>query len=313
MKKINEPILLTGAAGFVGANLLKRLIKHKLKVNILINKKTNLWRIQNDLNKVNCHFVDITNKTQVQLLIKKIKPKTIFHLAAYGAYPFQNLTEQIQKVNLDATVNLLNACEKYGFEKFINTGSSSEYGFKTKKMSELDMLEPNSYYAIFKAASTLYCQYKSISKNLPISTLRLFHVYGPFEEPTRLIPTLIRQLSNNISPKLVSPKISRDLIYIDDVVDYFLLCCKSKKIDGEIINIGSGENTNIKKIYNTLNSYLKCNIKPKWNSMENRKWDQNIWVSNVKKLDNIFNKKKKIKLEEGIFKFINWCNDIIVY
>ena len=308
MQKIKEPILMTGAGGFVGANLLKRLIKKKLRVNILINKKTNLWRIQDDLNKVNSHFVDITNKNQLLTLVKKIRPKTIFHLAAYGAYPFQNLTEKIQKVNLNTTINLLHACEKYGFDKFINTGSSSEYGFKEKKMSESDMLKPNSHYAVFKAAASLYCQYESISKNMPITTLRLFHVYGPFEEPSRLIPTLIKQLSNNIPPKLVSPYISRDLIYIDDVVDYFLLCCKTDKVDGEIINIGSGQNTNIKKIYSLVNYYLKCNKKPQWNSMQNRKWDQNVWVSNNNKANNIFNKRNNIKLEEGIFKFIKWYN-----
>ena len=306
MNKIEEPILITGAGGFIGANLLRRLIKKKLKVNIFINKKTNLWRIKDLISDANVHYVDITNEKKLSILIKKIKPKTIFHLAAYGAYPFQNSINQIKKVNLDSTINLLNECQKYGFKKFINTGSSSEYGFKNKKMSEENLLVPNSHYAVFKASSTLYCQYEAQSKKLPIVTLRPFHVYGPYEEPSRLIPTLIRQLSNNISPKLVSPNISRDLIYIDDVVDYFMLSCTNKKIDGKILNLGSGQNTNIKKIYTTINSYFKINQAPKWNSMPDRKWDQNIWVANIDKTINLFGGKKNIDLKTGISKFIKW-------
>ena len=90
-------------------------------------------------------------------------------------------------------------------------------------MKETDLLTPNSYYAVFKAASTLYCQYESIRKKLPIISIRPFHVYGPYEENTRLIPTLISKLLNNQSPPLVASNIARDMIYIDDVVDFYLM------------------------------------------------------------------------------------------
>ena len=309
MSYIREPILITGAAGFIGSNLLRRLIKKKFKVNVFINQKTNLWRIKDLLNDTNIYFVDLTNKKKLSLLIKQVKPKTIFHLSAYGAYPFQNFTDLIKKVNLDVTMNLLHSCEKYGFEKFINTGSSSEYGFKNKKMSEQDLLSPNSHYAVFKSASTMFCQYEAKSKLLPITTLRPFHVYGPYEEPSRLIPTLVKQLSNNISPKLVSPHISRDLIYIDDVIDYYLLSCKNDRVNGEIFNIGSGKSTNLRKIYTTINAFLNSSRKPQWNTMKNRKWDQNIWVADMKKTNNVFNKKNSIDLNTGIKKFIKWYNN----
>ena len=173
-------------------------------------------------------------------------------------------------------------------------------------MSEESLLVPNSHYAVFKASATLYCQYEAKSKNLPIPTLRPFHVYGPYEEPSRLIPTLIRQFSNGISPKLVSPNISRDLIYIDDVIDYYILSCTNRKINGEILNLGSGKNTNLKKIYSTINLYLKTSIEPQWNSMASRKWDQNIWVANIDKTVTLFREKKNIDLKKGISKFIEW-------
>jgi len=306
MKKIKEPILITGAGGFIGSNLLRRLIKEKYKVNIFINKKTNLWRIKDLLKSSKLHYINLLNTREVSILIKKIKPKTIFHLAAYGAYPFQNNINTIKKINLDVTVNLIQNCKKYGFKKFINTGSSSEYGFKNKKMSENNLLVPNSHYAVFKSAATLFCEYEAISNRLPITTLRPFHAYGPYEEPSRLIPTLINQLSNNIIPKLVSPNISRDMIYIDDVIDYYILSCNNNKVDGKIINIGSGKNTKIRKIYSTITKYLKSDIKPKWNTMKNRKWDQNIWLADVKKCKAIFLKKDNIDVDTGIKRLIKW-------
>jgi len=309
MKKIKEPILITGAGGFIGSNLLRKLIKEKYKVNIFINKKTNLWRIKDLLKSSKLYYVDLLNNREISNLIKKIKPKTIFHLAAYGAYPFQNDLNTIKKINLDVTINLVQNCKKFGFHKFINTGSSSEYGFKNKKMAENNILTPNSHYAVFKSAATLFCKYEAISNNLPITTLRPFHVYGPYEEPSRLIPTLINQLSNNIIPKLVSPQISRDMIYIDDIIDYYLLSCNNDKVNGEIINIGLGKKTNIKKIYFIIKKYLNSDIKPKWNTMADRKWDQRIWLADTRKCNKIFSKKKNIEIDKGIKKFIKWYEE----
>ena len=171
------------------------------------------------MNKTKIFYVDLTEKENLGNVIQKIKPKSIFHFATYGAYSSQNDLKLIKSTILNGTINLLNECKKYKFNIFINSGSSSEYGFKKNKMSENSLLEPNSYYAVFKSATTLFCQYEAITNKLPIVTVRFFHVYGQFEEPSRLIPTLIKNLLNNKSSKLVSSNIARDLIFIDDVIN----------------------------------------------------------------------------------------------
>ena len=219
IKNLKQPILITGATGFIGANLVRHFVSKKIKVNIILRKNSNKWRIKDIIDKTNSFNVDLKDEKKLQQIIKIIKPKTIFHLAAHGAYSYQNDFKSIKDTILDGTINLINACKKYNFNIFINTGSSSEYGFKKKKMSEKNILVPNSYYSVFKSSSTLYCQFESLKSDLPIITIRPFHVYGPYEEPTRLIPTLIRELIQNKKSKLVSPKISRDLIYIDDVIN----------------------------------------------------------------------------------------------
>ena len=165
-KKLKQPILITGASGFVASNLVRYFVSKKIKINILLNQKTNIWRIKDIIHKTNFFYSDLGNEKDIRRIIKKIKPKTIFHFAAHGAYSNQTDSKLIKKTILNGTFNLINECKKYGFNNFINTGSSSEYGFKKKRMSENDVLVPNSYYSVFKSSATLLCQYESIANNL---------------------------------------------------------------------------------------------------------------------------------------------------
>ena len=299
------PILITGAAGFVGANLARYLVSKGIKINIIIKKNSNLWRIKDIIKKMNVHYSDLSDKKKVRIIIKKIKPKTIFHLATHGAYSDQNNIKKMKESIFEATFNLVNECKKYRFSMFINTGSSSEYGFKNRKMRERDVLIPNSYYSVFKSSSTLYCQYESINSNIPIVTIRPFHVYGPFERQSRLIPVLIKKMLANKKIKLVSPKISRDLIYIDDLIDFYLKIA-NKKFVGEIFNLGNGKKYTIKEIYDLLKKITKYKKNNLWNTMKNRSWDQQVWYSDMSYVKKKIKWRPKISLINGLSKTVNW-------
>ena len=87
--------------------------------------------INEDIKKdVRIHIMNLNDKTETENLIKTIKPEWIFHLAANGNYSWQNDLDKIIQTNILGTINLVEACLKVGFETFVNTGSSSEYGFK---------------------------------------------------------------------------------------------------------------------------------------------------------------------------------------
>ena len=136
----------------------------------------------------------ISEKEKIKSSNPEIKPKTIFHLSAYGAYAHQR-----QKINqiihTDATVNLVNECKNLNL-KFSSIQVQILNTVLEKKMNEKDLVRPNSNYAILKQ-QLRYSVNRIIINNLPIVTVRPFHVYGPYEEPTRLIPTLIRNLLKN--------------------------------------------------------------------------------------------------------------------
>ena len=303
---MKHPILITGAAGFVGSNLTRYFVSRGIKVNIMIKRSSNTWRLNDIIKKTNVHYTDISDINNVKKIIKKIKPKTIFHLATHGGYSDQTDLVKIKKSILDSTYNLINECKKYKFNIFINTGSSSEYGFKNKAMKESDILVPNSYYSVFKSSSSLYCQYESLKSNIQIVTIRPFHVYGPYERSNRLIPSLIRNMLNDKKVKLVSPKVSRDMIYISDVVNFYIMLANKKNLKGEIFNLGSGKKTTIKEIYNFLKKITNYKVKNYWGSMKNRYWDQSIWYSNNSYVKTKLNWKPKVGLEKGLLNTVNW-------
>jgi len=303
---LKYPILITGAAGFVGSNLARYFVSQGIKIHIIIKKNSNLWRLKGVMNKIHVHYSDLNNKTNIKRIIKKIKPKTIFHLATNGAYSDQNNLIKIKESIFDSTFNLINECKKYKFNIFVNTGSSSEYGFKKKKMKESDVLVPNSYYSAFKSSASLYCQFESINSNIQIITVRPFHVYGPFERPTRLIPVLIKKMLSNKKISLVSPKISRDLIHIDDLIRFYVKIANKKNLIGEILNLGSGKRYTIKDIYNSLKKLTGYKKKNLWNTMKNRTWDQSIWYADMSYVRKKIKWKPRINLKNGLLKTVEW-------
>src|SRR5207249_6044598 len=117
----------------------------------------------------------------------------------------------------------------------------SEYGYRTAAMSEADRLEPNSVYAVGKAAQThLASLYGKRTEGPATVTFRLFSVYGPWEEPTRLMPTLLRRARAALPLEMVGRDVARDFVYVDDVLDALLGLEALEGRRGEVFNLGSG-------------------------------------------------------------------------
>jgi nucleoside-diphosphate-sugar epimerase len=300
-------VILTGASGFIGANLAEKLIRDGHHVHLLLREGYKTWRLENLLPNAQVHVVNFLSRESLIDLVKSIRPDWIFHLAAFGAYSWQDNSTEAINTNYLSTVNLLEAGLTAGFEAFINTGSSSEYGFKNHAPAEDEYLEPNSYYAVTKAAATLFCRHTAQSTQKPIFTLRLYSVYGAYEEPKRLIPAMVLKGLQGEYPPLVDAGIARDFIHIEDVVRAYLFVAKSGGVlpPGEVYNVGTGKQTSIQDVVEVAQDIFKIKKQPVWGSMPNRSWDTPVWMADNRKLC-AANWKPQFEFRDGFQKTIDW-------
>lgn len=306
--KLQTPILITGASGFIGANLLSRITKKvsPKEVHVFLRKNSNLWRINDLLEKVSAHIVNLQDQTGTEQLLQKIRPKTIFHLATHGAYPYQTKDEkEILETNIICTFNLLQACLKIGFEAFINSGTSSEYGVNQKPMRENDILIPVTAYGVTKAWATLYGQYLACSQKAPIKTLRLFGVYGFYEPRGRLIPNIILSLLKKERPNLIAPHFARDFVFVDDVVDAYFAAAERKN-QGMIFNIGSGAKIKLEEVFCIIKKIMGVDIDPIWGDYTNNLSDENRRIADISFTKRNLKWQPKTDLRIGLEHTIEW-------
>lgn len=299
--------IITGATGFVGANLARRLLNDGHRVHLLVRPQYHSWRIDEISSECQIHKIDLQDADPLKDVVTRIKPDWIFHLAANGAYSWQTDVNAIINTNIIGTVNLVQSCMSSGFETFINTGSSSEYGFKDHAPAENEYIEPNSYYAIAKSSATMFCQFLARSQKVQIPTLRLYSIYGPYEEPNRLMPTIIINGLNGKLPPLVDPNIARDYVSTDDCIEAYMRAATVKTEDpGAVYNVGSQIQVSLAEVVEVARKVLNISEQPKWGSMPNRKWDTSVWVSNSEKIKADLGWQTRDSFEEGFSKMVSW-------
>ena len=300
---------VTGAGGFVGANLVSRLLRDGHEVHVLL-REPNSWRLDEIAKDLRIHLGDLRNAEQLTPMIATVRPEWIFHLAAYGAYSWQTEFSAMIETNIIGTMNLLNACLTNGFAAFVNAGSSSEYGFKEHAPSETEFLEPNSNYAVTKASATLFCRSVAQARQAPVRTLRLYSAFGPYEEPRRLIPALCVHGLRDELPKLASPDVARDYIYIDDVVEAFLAAAtQTTEETGGVYNLGMGKQTSLREAVDVARRVMNISANPAWSSMANRQWDTDRWVADNTKIQRELQWQPRVTFEEGLRKLIDWFRE----
>lgn len=302
--------LVTGATGFVGANLARRLLVEGHEVHLLVRPGHDPWRIEAIRPDVRLHLGELADADAVGRAVERVRPEWVFHLAAHGAYPAQRSVEAIVRTNVLGTVALVEACCRSGFEAFVHTGSSSEYGFKDHPPAESEWLDPNSHYAVTKASATLFCRYTARHRDVPITTLRLYSAYGPWEEPTRLMPTLaVCGLAGSLPP-LVNPAIARDYVHVDDVVDACLLAVTTPAPErGAVYNLGTGVQTSLHEVVDVARRVLGLTVEPRWGSMPDRSWDTSVWVADSRAIRRALGWAPRHTLEQGFRLMVAWLRD----
>lgn len=273
--------IVTGSSGFLGFTLVEAL-RHRLTPPI---------RLPREL---------LFKPAELQVYLEQERPDRIYHFAAYGNHADQKDPRQIMEANVIALINLLNACENINLEAFINLGTSSEYGKKTRPMKESDLPEAVTYYACSKIAGTYLARAYARQRSQPIVTVRPFSVYGPREAHHRFIPTVIRYLKRGAVMDVDLDAV-HDWIYVDDLIHGIdKVAHYARNLAGQVINIGTGEMTSNAKIVKILEDISKKTLQVNpFGYM--RKDDSPIWQDGSDELKKL-NWKPVVSLRDGLQK-----------
>lgn len=282
IRHVQGPILIIGASGFVGANLMRTVSAVRQDVFGTTSRKP-AWRLD-DLPDDRIRTVDLLIDSNLDNLLDEIRPRTIFDCVAYGAYSFETDSQLIYRTNFQLLTRMLSRLESRSIACYVHAGSSSEYGDNAAGPTERDPTEPNSDYAVSKVAAANLIYFYGKRKRLPSANLRLYSVYGPLEDSARLIPNIIRHGVEGTYPTFVNPAVSRDFIYVDDVTEAFVDTSLNLMSDdfGESFNIGTGRKTTIGEAAAAARQLFGITDEPSF-TMPERNWDVQDWYADIKK------------------------------
>jgi len=249
----NKRVLVTGGNGYLGKKLIQQLI--------VLNAKVFCFDIHDNCYTDGIEYakVDLGNSNLLREVIKNFKPNFIYHLAALldRTRNFE-ITQRIFNVNVNGTINLLNALDKIDYENFIYTSTSEIYGGKHIKppFREDDNFIPASPYSLSKYTAEMTIKTFSELRDRNYSILRLFNIYGGNMPADFFIPQLIEKLRTNEDFEMTKGEQLRDFIHIDDTVSAMLLCTSPKAFK-EVFNVCSGQAKSIQDVALDLKEKMK--------------------------------------------------------
>jgi len=290
-----------GASGFVGSVLFRLLMRERSDIYGTAFALP-AWRLDG-LPKENVISVDLLVPKSLDTLLREVRPSTVFDLVAFGAYSFERDVARIYETNVSFKVRLMELLHELKVHCYIHAGSSSEYGGRADSPTEDTALLPNSHYSVTKAATSGLMHYMGQNVGMRCANLRLYSVYGPLEERSRLMPSLIVEGVRGTYPPFVDPNISRDFVYVDDACEAFVDAALNLVPEhyGESFNIGTGISTSIGELAHLSKELFGIAAEPAFSTMEKREWDPaSRWRAEPSRAAQILQWKPRTSLKEGL-------------
>ncbi len=298
MKK--SRILIAGGTGFIGYHLAKKCLKLNWSVDSI---STKLPRAKRKLKKVKYFKLDISNRKSLTKNILKDYDYVV-NLAGYVDHSDKKKTIDS---HFDGCRNLATFFLNKNIKRFIQVGSSIEYGKikSPQKENKKNSQKTYSFYGKAKLLSTKFLLKLKKKHNFPATILRLYLVYGPYQDVNRIIPFTIMNAINDVKFDCSSGNQLRDFIYIEDLVIAIIKIIKNENLNGEIINIGSGKPLSIKKLIIKICKLSKGG-KPQFGKIPFRKDEILKLYPNLSKIKKVIKWETKVNLDQGLKKTIKY-------
>jgi nucleoside-diphosphate-sugar epimerase len=291
----NKRILITGASGFIGGHLVRRLVRIGAEVHGVSRRRREggdffrFWQ------------ADLCEPDQVRHLIRSVKPHIVYNLAS-SVTGTRNRSDvaPIFKANLWSAVNLMSEAIEGNCERFVQVGSMEE-------PEDGDPFPvPCSPYAAAKWAAGGYARMFHHLYGLPIVHMRIFMVYGPGQsDVNKLVPYVILSLLCKETPKLSSGQRQIDWIYVDDVVEALVKSGYEEGAVGETIDIASGRLVSIRQLVELLVKEVDPTATPEFGALEDRPLER-VRVGDVKRALQKLRWQARTSLPVGLKKTVEW-------
>ena len=296
-------IVITGASGFIGSALVKKLIQDGYTPIILNRSSSDVHRLKN-IDGYETYTYNHLTDSEIINQLKQRKPQTFIHLAWKGTHnrehnqPYQILD------NLPLTLDSVTLANAVGCHHWIGIGSQTEYGNPNCQVDENYPTQPNTVYGQAKLASCWaglgLCQ----TYNMTGTWLRLFGVYGPGDAPYHLFPYVMQEFLNGRSPQVTQCEQKWDFLYIDDITDAILRVIQHQP--SGIFNLGSGEAIQLKEVVESIRRLCHVDISPGYGVIPYKPNQIMYLQSDSRKLETSANWNPKVSLDEGLQKTLDW-------
>ena len=297
-------VLVTGGAGFIGSNICEALVQKGYEVivldNFFLGRAENLSKVKKDVELMKGDLLD------EKFVAKTMKGVdfVIHQAAASSSGMFKTDLKKAVAVNVEGTINLLNAARDNNVKRFVFASTSSIYGNNRPPLREDMFVLPPNFYAATKLEKEYLAALFSQDYGLETVAFRYMSIYGPHEEGKGIFANLVSQfmwaMKKGEQPVIYGDgSQTRDLTYVKDVVQANLLAIETKrKMLGEVFNVGSGKSHSLNELVDLLNEILDTDIKPKHVDLpRNYIMSQ---VADISKIKQILGYKPRYSLEEGI-------------
>lgn len=310
-------ILITGGAGFIGSHLAERLLKQQHRVAVVDNldefyprvlKFANLAAIK-EAGEFRFHEVDIRDQASLASVLAQERPDVIMHLAAKaGVRPSIEQAVSYVNVNVDGTVNVLEAARQCGAQKIVFASSSSVYGSGSHApfKEEQSIWRPISPYAASKLAGELMCYTYAHLYDLPVVCLRFFTVYGPRQRPDLAIHKYTKLMKAGLHVPVFGDGTSgRDYTYIDDITEGILAAIHFEtKFD--IFNLGNSHPVLLRDLIAALAEVI--GVRPELQFLPSQPGDVPLTWADISKAKKLLHYSPKTSLPDGLKRFVSWFN-----
>lgn len=306
-------VLVTGAAGFVGRHSMDSLLEKGFQVTAIDNFMNSSPKDAAPYKK-RCRWItgDIRNKRHAAEAVNGAD--VVLHLAAIRSVAKSVEDPMLNHdVNATGTLTLLDAAARAQVKHFIFTSTSAVYGAALAAFQkEEGPFEPMSPYGMAKFLAEQYVKHYYKTLKLPTTSVRIFNVYGPGQNPeskySLVVPGVMTKILNGQSPIIDGTgKQTRDFIYIDDIVDAFFKIMGNPKAYGKVYNLGSGCSYSIRSLVSELLELSDSSLKPKYGPR--RPGDPDRTCASIKKIATELGWKPKTSLRQGLRTTVQWYQD----